>query len=296
VPLSLQGASTAENTIPIIDLIPNFLTTLRESPNDGRKEAQLVADQVFNLYPEVYRRPEFTNRISLERYIPALRSHLPMVETVHERLLRVVPEIESSFIKSFPDFNVSRCKIFFMLSLFQFDGKIPHEHRNELFLGVDGIARFHGNEANLPVILSHELFHLYHFQVTPPPSDPDKIALYQQVWQEGLATYVSHLLNPDAPLADVFLDPRLANEGPRFVPQAAKDLMMKLESIDDTDIAEYLRYRRDGKVPARLGYLLGFKIVEHLAQTRRIHDLARLRGWRLLRTIQTELRKLGGKS
>ena len=91
-----------------------------------------------------------------------------------------------------------------------------------LMLGLDGIAKFHGADAHLAATFSHELFHVYHFQVNPLPRDADQVQLYRLVWQEGLATYVSKVLNPDASLADTLLDPRLAVEGPIAVPLCPK--------------------------------------------------------------------------
>src|ERR1700726_3464238 len=143
-----------------------------------------------------------------------------------------------------------------MLSLFRFDGKIPHDNPRMLLLGLDGLAKFHGPEGRLPVILSHELFHVYHFQVNPLPRDVDQVELYRLIWQEGLATYVSQVLNPEASLADVLLDPRLATEGPKFVPLFAHNLLTQLESKDDETVARYLSYRRAGQIPSRMGYLI----------------------------------------
>jgi hypothetical protein len=179
-----------------------------------------------------------------------------------------------------------------MFSLFRFDGKIPHDDSKVLFLALDGLARFHGAGANLGVLLSHELFHLYHFQVNPLPAIVDDLPLYRQIWQEGLATYVSALMNPEATLADVLLDPRLARDGPACLAAVAGELIPVLESADDQTAGKYLSYRRGGKTPSRMGYLIGYEIAAHLAATRSIQALSRLRGQRLLRLIRQEVQRL----
>jgi uncharacterized protein YjaZ len=161
-----------------------------------------------------------------------------------------------------------------------------------LLLGLDGIAKFHGADARLPVILSHELFHVYHFQVNPLPRDADEVQLYRLVWQEGLATYVSKVLNPDASLADILLDPRLAVEGPKYVPLFAQSLLTQLESKDDATAARYLSYRRGGQTPARLGYLIGYEIAKRAAANHPLAELARLRGRPLLDLMRSEVKSL----
>jgi hypothetical protein len=179
-----------------------------------------------------------------------------------------------------------------MVSLFRFDGKIPHDNPSALFLALDGLAKFHGANVRLDVILSHELFHLYHFQVNPLPAEIDEIPLYRQIWQEGLATYVSGCLNLGASLADVLLDPQLARDGPKYVPAVARTLLTQLEAADDETTARYLFYRRGSQTPSRMGYLVGYDIVAHLAPTRSLKELSRLRGRRLLHLIKDEMRQL----
>jgi hypothetical protein len=137
-----------------------------------------------------------------------------------------------------------------------------------------------------------EQYHVYHFQVNPLPRDVDQIELYRLIWQEGLATYVSQVLNPDASLADVLLDPRLAQEGPKLVPMLAHSLLTQLESTDDATTALYLSYRHGGQIPARMGYLIGYEIARRTAATRQITELARLRGYALLNLVRQEMQPL----
>jgi hypothetical protein len=162
-----------------------------------------------------------------------------------------------------------------MLSLFQFDAKIPSEHPDSLLIGLDGLARFHGTDAPLAVILSHEFFHLYHFQVNPLPKNPDDLPLYRLLWQEGLAVYASQQLNTGASLADVLLDPRLAANGPALVPAEAKLLLLRLDTTDDINAAHFLAKSENGE--GRIGYLIGYDVVTRLAQKRSLSALVRLR-------------------
>jgi len=279
------------------DLIPDLINFLRIAPEEEVDRAMLFKQIVIQPYPEVYDRPQVfrTDPGALEKYLVELGEYLPAIENIHRRFIEERASIQARFLSTFPDFNTSRARIYLMLSLFRFDGKIPHDNPHILLLGLDGLAKFHGTNVRLPVILSHELFHLYHFQVNPLPRDADQIELYRLIWQEGLATYVSHVLNPDASLAEVLLDPRLAEEGPRFIPMLAHDLLAQLESTDDETAARYLSYRRGGQIPARMGYLIGYEIAKRAAAAHPLTELARLRGHALLNLVRQEMQILEEK-
>jgi hypothetical protein len=252
----------AEGNVVVYDLIPDLYNFLRIAPEEKESRAKLFAQIMIRPHPEIYDRPQIfkTDTGTLEQYLDGLMPCLPAIEHIHRRIEEQRASIEAKFLSAFPDFDASRARVYLMLSLFRFDGKIPHDNPRMLLLGLDGLAKFHGADARLPVILSHELFHVYHFQVNPLPRDVDQIELYRLIWQEGLATYVSQLLNPGASAADVLLDPRLAEEGPKFVPMFARSLLTQLESTDDATTAYYLSYRRGAQIPARMGYLIGFEI------------------------------------
>jgi Predicted Zn-dependent protease (DUF2268) len=275
-----------------VDLYPSFLRCLQET--DKQERAKLFYASVLQPYPEIYRRPETfkTDPPTVNKYLDEVRAYLPAIRKIHERLIDGSEPIVQSFCMHFSDFDRSRIKVYLMLSLFHFDGKIPHENPRALFLSLDGLAKFHGANVNLGVMLSHELFHLYHFQVNPLPASTDEVPLYREIWQEGLATYVSRSLNSNATMADVLLDPRLASDGPKFVPTVARALLTELEATDDEATARYLFYWRGSKTPSRMGYLIGYDIVAHLTATRSLQDLSRLRGARLLHLIREEVRAL----
>jgi hypothetical protein len=287
-------SAKAAGKLIVYDLIPDLYNFLKIAPEERASRAKLFTQLIIRPHPEIYGRPQIfkTDVGTLEQYLDALNSYLPAIEHLHRRFEEERPSIETKFLQAFPDFDFSRARVYLMLSLFRFDGKIPHDNPRMLLLGLDGLAKFHGAKASLPVILSHELFHIYHFQVNPLPRDVDQIELYRLIWQEGLATYVSQVLNPDASLADVLLDPRLSEEGWQFVPVFARNLLAQLESRDDSTTARYLSYRSGGQIPSRMGYLIGYEIARSAAATHQITELARLRGRALLNLVRQEVQIL----
>ena len=276
------------------DLLPSFFHCFEVSPIDKQARLKRFVEGVIESHPEIYRRSDIfkTDPATLEKYLDQVTHYLPAMRKIHARFVNESDSIEASFSAHFPDFDRSRTKVYLMVSLFRFDGKIPHDNPRALFLALDGLAKFHGTRVRLDVIFSHELFHLYHFQVNPLPAEIDKIPLYRQIWQEGLATYASGYLNPGASLADVLLDPQLAHDGPKYVPAVARTLLTQLEAADDQTAARYLSYSRGSQTPSRMGYLIGYDIVARLAPTRSLKELSRLRGRQLLHLIQEEIRQL----
>jgi hypothetical protein len=290
----LHLSAQAAGQLIVHDFIPDLDAFSRIAPPKRESRAKLFAQLVIRPHPEVYNRPQIfkTDLETLERYLDELPEYLPAIKHLQKSFEEQRASIQARFQNAFPDFDTSKARVYLILSLFRFDGKIPHDNPRTLLFGLDGIAKFHGADARLSVILSHELFHVYHFQVNPLPRDIDEVQLYRLVWQEGLATYVSKVLNPDASLADIFLDPRLAVEGPKYVPLFAQSLLTQLESKDDATAARYLSYRRGGQTPARLGYLIGYEIAKRAAANHQLAELARLRGGELLNLMRSEVKSL----
>jgi hypothetical protein len=290
----LLGSFTGQARLKTIDLFPIFFRCFEAFPTNPSERARSFAESLVKPHPEIFRRPEVfkTDPVSLKEYLDQAAVYLSAIKRIHARFLNESGPIEESFYAQFSDFNRARVEIFLTPSLFRFDAKIPHDNPRALFLGLDGLAKFHGINAHLGVILSHELFHLYHFQVNALPADIEQIPLYRQIWQEGLATYVSAFLNPKATLAEILLDPQLADDGPKYLAKMAGASLPQLESTDDQTTAFYLSYRRESKTPSRIGYLIGYEIARHLALTKSLKELSRLRGRRLLKIMRTEVRAM----
>jgi hypothetical protein len=269
------SSGLASESPEIIDLIPQELQVVANLPRDTDARAELFSREVLAAHPEVYQRLWHVDSAQVKEYVGRVPLYIAGIRKLHALFERQEPAILDHFCQAFPDFDPGKVKIYLMLSLFRFDAKVPSEHPDSLLIGLDGLARFHGTDAPLSVILSHEFFHLYHFQVNPLPKNPDDLPLYRLLWQEGLAVYASQQLNGGASLADVLFDPRLAANGPASVPAEAKLLLTCLDSREDEIAAHFLTKSETGE--GRIGYLIGYYVVTRLARNRSVDSLARLR-------------------
>jgi hypothetical protein len=270
-------SSFASELPQIVDLIPQELRVVENLPKDADARSELFSRQVLTAYPEVYQALWHPDSAEVKPYVGRVPLYIAGIRKLHAMFQKQEPAILGHFCQAFPEFAPGKVKIYLMLSLFRFDAKIPSAHPDSLLIGLDGLARFHGTVAPLSVILSHEFFHLYHFQITPLPKNPDDLPLYRLLWQEGLAVYASQQLNPGASLADVLFDERLAANGPALVPSEAKRLLLCLDSREDDIAAHFLTKSEDGEGPGRIGYLIGYDVVSRLVRDRSLESLARLR-------------------
>lgn len=198
------------------------------------------------------------------------------------------------FQRTFPDFDASAAPIYLMPSLGHFDGHLQAWGKvTPLFIGVDGLVLFHGDHPDLAVLLDHETFHLYHDQKNPGLDSGDDTPLYVGLWKEGLATYVSGVLNPAASRLNVLLDDKALDAAPEaVVAKVAAELLNRLDSHADSDYDRYFHYGYVGDIPARTGYLLGLLVAKAAANGRSLPQMARLNGVDVRAIAAAQLRVL----
>lgn len=186
----------------------------------------------------------------------------------------------ASFQKELPDFKWDG-SVVFMPNLFGFDaGGGSLKGKDFLIFGLDTIVKLDGPQADLSVLISHELFHIYHSSFHPEwkgQSRGKDIPLYRLVWGEGLATYASQQLNPKTAQAAIFRSATLASSCQEHLRSLAGSL---LENVDSTAEAPFMEWMsgqaRSSDVPPRAGYYFGWRVAAALGRDRSLRDLARL--------------------
>ena len=273
------------------DLMPEFFELkARTTSLSAKARARLFARDFAAAHPEYYapevfgdlsRLPAQAVRLFDADDWPAIPGYPPLTEERMQETGTAVGGLfaraQRRFVAEFPDFS---CDTFvaFGPSLFSFDGRTyrGEDGRARLLFGMDLIALFH-TEEDMPGFFQHELFHLYQSQVLGPEEPPETL-VWWALWNEGLATYVSHELNPELSAAQIFWFPRdLDMQVQRNLAHWAALL---LGELDQTGGKAYERWftaasPTDGP-PPRAGYYLGYLLAQELARGRSLPDVARL--------------------
>lgn len=182
-----------------------------------------------------------------------------------------MPRHIASFQAAFPDFRLST-PTWLIHSLHEMDGGTRElAGKPYLIFGADMMATLHANDDVTP-LFHHELFHVYHHALFTCSSD----GVWTNLWEEGLAVYVSQKLTPGANAHELLLD------FPKGMPAATQTQLpaawAQLEQVLDDPTPEmhaqlFSTARKDYDLPARRGYYLGYLIAQEAGKT---HDLAAL--------------------
>jgi len=295
--LALLHAARARAAGPrIVDVMPAFWAFESAPHTSLSAQDASFRELVLDPNPDIYGLPEFRRNVTedgIENYLQKVQPYLPAMRQLSAQVKGEVSAAEQRFLTAFPDFDAD-VTVVYLPSFMHFDGQTARLRNGKLavLFGIDGIVRFHGGDADLGVLFSHELFHAYHNQVNPGIFKQQ--ALYAQLWQEGLATYVSAQLNPGASERVVMLDARLADADPGLVPDIARSFLQKFDSTSDDDGKEFFNYGYAGPLPPRSGYLLGYRVCQELGKKYDLRALARLGGDELRTQIRAAIVKLGG--
>jgi hypothetical protein len=155
------------------------------------------------------------------------------------------------------------------------------KHETVLAFGVDIIHQLKGNT---DILYSHELFHIYHVKKANITAQTfmstGKMTL--PLLLEGLASFASHKLNPNASMEEVYMDLELANLKKDDIHFLAQEFLKisNEKAYDEKNPITYRKwfgYKREklrDDLPWRVGYLLGFKVVEKLEKSYTLLEVA----------------------
>jgi hypothetical protein len=141
-------------------------------------------------------------------------------------------------------------------------------------------------QANLSIIVPHELFHLYHAEHAGIRNDgvmPD-VPLTLPLFEEGLATYVSGELSPGHTDGELLLQDDLGDIQPSRLSDIATRFLADAHSkaIDPEHPDIFKRWFNaaatpyQAGLPNRSGYWLGLQVIRYLRKT---YTLAQIAAW-----------------
>lgn len=258
---------------------------------------KLFREIVINPHKEIFL--GFTGEISDEDFAPyfkAMPKFVPKLRKITDKLDKDLPAQLAKFKETFPDMSWNGTVVF-MPNFGQTDsGGGAINGKGYQIFGVDTIAFEYGENADLSVLFSHELFHLYFGQFHPELGknrEKGEIPLYLLIWNEGLATYASQKLNPKATVDQLFLTNPTAKESAPILPKLAKKVLGNFDSGEKEIWQPFLAAQKiSDEIPPRSGYYVGYKIAEELGKKMSLQKLAELTGKDLQKKMKQVLAKL----
>lgn len=295
---------TAGQELRVVNIVPDFLRFWDETRSDDQAICvQRFRQIVIAAHPELFRGnivPLLNSNGTadqdrrIEEYLKKVAPFVPAIRVLNLRLEHDLIAYAQEFVKVWPDFRADE-PVYFTISIGTFDGAIRAVNGvNALLFGVDLIARLYGSSANLSVLFDHELFHVYHRQVSPSLFEGDEI--WKSLWIEGLAEYVSWRMNPTSTEDDVLLSSELRLKGAPLLACLSASINRALDSTDGSDYARYFLSGQVGSDPPRAAYFIGFEVVSRMGERRSLAALSHLSGVGLRQEIAATLGELAGSA
>ena len=280
-----------------LDLMPDFWAAYDARPGaDLAARAQGIFEGFFRRYADVYRISGHTPKLDdVVRWLPGFDGRAAAVRTIHRRFARDYAGNVGRFRSALPDFSDRASPVTLLPSLMHFDAHLqPDGASLPLFFGPDGIVYYHGVDADLDVLFSHELFHCYQGQKNPAMCQDPSAPLYVSLWMEGTATYASERLNPGAsPLHVLLDDAALAHADAASLRLASQAMLAQLDARDEATQSLFFEtgHHGDGWAP-RVGYAVGLRIARGLGASMSLQQMAALPARRVRETLGQALQRL----
>lgn len=253
--------------------------------NKDKPKAEQVAEfkrVVAPAFPGFYDRARHRTEMTEERFdsrIAGAIEDFPTIRTGYiqkaQQFETEMPKYVSTFKARFPDYRPTH-DIVVLHSLGEMDGGVRTINgKSYLVFGVDSMVKYHGN-GNESAFFHHELFHTHHSAVGGCKSN----AVWSGLWSEGLATYVSKVMNPGANNVELLLDfpSGMADRTQAVLPAALAQLEAVLDKEDNQSVGGlFYGSVDDGSgLPRRRGYYLGMLVAQEAAKGRDLNELAKL--------------------
>jgi hypothetical protein len=275
---SIASRGDAVPAFRLVDLTGEFIRFYdgtRAMPVDDRVAA--FKTRFRSLFPGFYA-PErlASDGITGARYDGLIRDGLrrfPEYRARFERISagfrRMLAPALAHFVRVFPDLRPIG-DIYLLHTMGEMDGGTRTvEGRQLLVFGADVMARVHDFEDERP-FFEHELFHVYHAQFFTGCA-----GMWCNLWREGMATYVAKSLNPDAS-DDQLLLTHPQPQRPFVDGHLAQTVCTIRAGLDGSSAPYFSGGQTASGLPPRVGYYVGYLVVQRLARDYSVQHLAHL--------------------
>jgi hypothetical protein len=250
-------------------------------------------------FPDFYRAERFQSFLTPAQYderIATAVREFPTIRTSYVRKAQQfdaeLPRYISTFRAVFPDFQPPE-DIYVLHSLGEMDGGVRSiAGKQALIFGVDRMVIVHG-DGDESAFFHHELFHHYHFARI---GDCGDTGIWSSLWIEGLATYVSKVMNPRANDRELLLasPDDMATRTRAVLPAALAQLEDALDKNDEQTYANLFLMRGSDTLPRRRGYYLGYLVAQEAGKTHDLRELADMKCDAVRTLVVSTVHKLRG--
>lgn len=276
-------AKSQLNVVYLTNDFLNYYALIKDSSNEAKikyfktgvyDKAPLIYENLYNDIQWIGQNPETW----LLKYVDEFKNIEPAFRQLSATLHVQFDSSLTKFQKTFPDFKPD-FDVCILHSLgIRAGGPVKVQDKTVLMFGVDQMAKYFSFQ-NFTPFFQHELAHIYHAQhFTPIQNEKySKDAIYNFLWREGLAVYISSVLNPDAREVEVFMVDSLPQRTNKVLQIIARDLTGNLCSTDKKMIEKYFwTSSADSVVPKTAGYYVGYLLVKEMAKKVPLTDLVKL--------------------
>ena len=278
--LALSGAQAAkEPPLPYVSLSDEFARFYDKTADmPEAKRVQQFRRKFGEMFPQFYAPADGQTDADFDKTVAKALADFPKKRAKYEAIERDFPAAYRAGIAhmqtAFPGFQQTM-PVYFLHSLGQMDGGTrTYDKKVYLIFGADVIADIHDSK-DIGAFLDHELFHVENakwFKDCPQ--------MWCALWQEGLATWAVGQMNPGADDHLLMLDnpkpirKRVDANWREALCQTGKDLL----STDRTVYGRYFYAKEDPKseYPARFGYYVGYRLMQHLSARYTLRQLDRM--------------------
>jgi hypothetical protein len=254
-----------------------------DANHDKPPAAQVAAFKttVAPTFPAFYKAERFQSFLTPAQYDERIVKAVEEFPTIRAAYVRKtqqfgvrLPGYMASFKATFPDFKAPE-DIYVVHSLGEMDGGMRAiDGKDFLIFGIDRMVQLRGDD-NESAFFHHELFHHYHL---PRVAECGTNSVWSSLWVEGVATYVSHVLNPQANEKELLLTSPddMAARTRAVLPAALADLDNSLGKDDAQTYANLFLRRGTDALPRRRAYYLGYLVAQEAGKTRDVRQLANM--------------------
>lgn len=254
-----------------------------------------MRESMMGQYPEFYSRRK---PAQLDKRVQEAIAGFPSIRTAYleksGKFGAALDQHMKTFNATFPSYQ-NTTPIALVHSLGEMDGG-PRELNGKVHLifGADMMAELNP-DGNAAPLFHHELFHIMHQQKFSCETSP----VWAALWGEGLAVYVSEVMNPGANEKELLLDfpIGMAKQTRAQLPQSWAHALSVLDSTDEKVAVEMFTMSAKGaKLPVRRGYYLGYLVAKEAGKTRGLDELAALDCKQAGALVRATVRKLAKQS